>query len=157
MSETAPLLKAVVDTNLFVSGTIFRSGVPNALLRAWRERAFIVVMSAAQRQELRVVLNRPKIRTTYDVTDHELAALFRDLRSFAVSTLLASEFPVGVRDEKDRQIVAAAFCGPADYLITGDNDLLVLAGDPRLGTLQIVTARAFLDVPVAQAQSSSGS
>lgn len=30
--------------------------------------------------------------------------------------------------------------------MTGDDDLLVLAGAPRLGTLRIVTAREFLDV-----------
>ena len=29
-------------------------------------------------------------------------------------------------------------------MITGDSDLLVLAGDPRLGKLRIVTVAAFL-------------
>ncbi|HSH81667.1 MAG TPA: putative toxin-antitoxin system toxin component, PIN family, partial [Herpetosiphonaceae bacterium] len=54
-------------------------------------------------------------------------------------------FPVAVRDVKDAHVLAAALDGSADYLITGDDDLLVLADDPRLGTLQIVTIRVFLD------------
>jgi predicted nucleic acid-binding protein len=91
------------------------------------------------------VLTRPRIRSRYDVAEQELTELFEDLRSLASSTFLATELPVDVRDEKDRQILAAAIGGRADYLVTGDNDLLVLAGDPRLGALQIVTARTFLD------------
>lgn len=54
--------------------------------------------------------------------------------------------PVSVRDPKDEHILAAALGGEADYLVTGDQDLLVLAGDPRLGSLQIVTVAAFMDI-----------
>lgn len=41
-------------------------------------------------------------------------------------------------------ILAAALGGGADYVVTGDADLLVLNGDPRLGNLRIVTAGDFL-------------
>jgi len=51
---------------------------------------------------------------------------------------------VAIRDPKDIHLLAA-LGGDADYLITGDADLLVLAGDPTLGPLRIITARAFLD------------
>jgi predicted nucleic acid-binding protein len=57
-----------------------------------------------------------------------------------------SSLPIDVRDEKDERVLEAALGGRADYLVTGDNDLLVLAGDPRLGALRIVTARAFLEL-----------
>ncbi|HEX5501645.1 MAG TPA: hypothetical protein VFW96_03425 [Thermomicrobiales bacterium] len=43
-------------------------------------------------------------------------------------------------------VLAAALGGSADYRVTGDDDLLALAGDPRLGALRIVTVRAFLDL-----------
>jgi predicted nucleic acid-binding protein len=52
--------------------------------------------------------------------------------------------PVSVRDPKDKRMLAAAIEGAADYLVTGDQDLLVLQGDPRLGDLRIVPAARFL-------------
>lgn len=51
-----------------------------------------------------------------------------------------------VRDPKDVPILAAAIGGGADVLITGDNDLLVLSGDTRLGELRIMTAGQFLQL-----------
>jgi hypothetical protein len=40
--------------------------------------------------------------------------------------------------------VACALGGEADYLVTNAPDLLTLAGDPRLGTLRMVTAAEFV-------------
>lgn len=53
--------------------------------------------------------------------------------------------PVTVRDTKDIHLRAAALGGNADYLITGDDDLLVLNGDPALGRLRIVTVRTYFN------------
>ena len=51
-----------------------------------------------------------------------------------------------MRDPKDEPILAAALGGGADYLVTGDADLLIYRGDSRLGSLQIVTVHQFLAV-----------
>lgn len=51
-----------------------------------------------------------------------------------------------IRDEQDTHVLAAAISGSADYLVSGDQDLLSVAGDPRLGALKIVPPRAFLNV-----------
>jgi predicted nucleic acid-binding protein len=58
--------------------------------------------------------------------------------------------PVPVRDPSDEHILALAITGNADYLVTGDDDLLTLAGDPRLPGLQIVTFVAFLGILARQ-------
>ncbi|MGH2615596.1 MAG: PIN domain-containing protein [Thermomicrobiales bacterium] len=58
----------------------------------------------------------------------------------------STNIPVPLRDPNDEQILAAALGGDADYLVTGDNDLLDRQGDPRLSTLKIVTAAQFLAV-----------
>jgi len=49
-----------------------------------------------------------------------------------------------LRNPNDAHILAAAIAGGADYLVTGDRDLLVLGGDPALGSLRIVTPAEFL-------------
>lgn len=46
------------------------------------------------------------------------------------------------RDPEDDYLLAYALVGKADYLVTGDRDLLVLGS---VGKTKIVTAQQFLD------------
>lgn len=150
MSESSAKLRAVVDSNLFVSGTILKRGTPYALLEAWRAQRFIHLLSARQHRELSEVFRRPAITYEYHLTQAELNELFTGLDG-AVRVEPVASLPVPVRDPKDEPILAAALGGGADYLVTGDNDLLTLSGDPRIGQLKIVTASAFLAVLAGQA------
>ena len=59
---------------------------------------------------------------------------------------LTSALPVAVRDVKDEMILAPAVEGAANYLVTGDDDLLTLNGTSALGTLRIVPVRDFLAI-----------
>jgi predicted nucleic acid-binding protein len=63
---------------------------------------------------------------------------------------------LAVRDSKDEPILASGLGGRADYLVTGDKDQLVLAGDPGLGTLKIVTVTEFLAVLAQRASGEAG-
>ena len=47
------------------------------------------------------------------------------------------------RDPKDDAVVACAVEGEADYIVSGDQDLLVLG---RYETVQVVTPRQFVDI-----------
>ncbi len=143
---SAPLVSAVVDTNLLVSGTVSKRGNPAALLDAWRRNAFLLLLSDAQRREVTEVFSRPRIVERYQIPDDELQALFSLLETQTRRVPLQEPLPLQVRDPKDNHILAAALGGRADYLVTGDDDLLSLAGDARLGPLEIVTVRVFLDV-----------
>ncbi len=49
--------------------------------------------------------------------------------------------PKVTRDWKDDYLLAYALVGQADYLVTGDNDLLVLQ---QVGNLSIVSPQEFL-------------
>lgn len=143
MPERGPL-KAVVDTNLFVSGAISKRGLPAQMLDLWRRRLFLVVATAALTAEVVEVLNRPRIKQRYHLTDEDLAEIHALLATVAVTVTPQDPLPVDVRDPKDRKVLAAALGGEADYLITGDDDLLTLGGNPRLGRLRVVTVREFL-------------
>jgi putative PIN family toxin of toxin-antitoxin system len=102
-------------------------------------------VSPLLREEYARVLPRPKFRRAYGLTPEVVADLLALIDARAVAVAPAAQLPVEVRAPKDTMVLAAALGGAADYLVTGDEDLLALAGDPRLGTLRIVTARAFLD------------
>ncbi len=61
---------------------------------------------------------------------------------------ISGEIPAVTRDPKDDYLLAYALVGEADYLVTGDNDLLVLGqvegGDGAVA--RIVTPRAFAGI-----------
>ncbi len=61
--------RAVLDTNIFVSGLINPKGPPAALLKALRSRRFTLVSSPPINEEMIEVLNRPYIRDRYGLGD----------------------------------------------------------------------------------------
>ena len=152
MSDSSPLPAAVLDTNLIVSGAITPHGLPNHVLRALERDAFRLISSPDLAAEVRGVLSRPAIRERYrpdpTIVDAELAAL----EARMVRPLPLDALPVHCRDPKDDPVLACALGGQADYLVTGDADLLALDGHPALGALRIVTPRAFLDLLAQQPQ-----
>jgi predicted nucleic acid-binding protein len=74
-----------------------------------------------------------------------VAALLRRMRVQGERILPMEMVPVAVRDVKDIHLLVAALGGNTDYLVTGDDDLLILNGDPALGSLRIVTVRTYFD------------
>jgi putative PIN family toxin of toxin-antitoxin system len=138
------LVRAVLDTNLFVSALISRGGLPSLLLAHWRARRFQLLMTPDLFREIRDVLRRPRLSARYGLTPEEVATLLSLItrRALLVEPRLA--LPVAVRDPDDEIVLAAALAG-ADYLVTGDDDLLALAGEAALGALKIVTPRRFLE------------
>jgi len=141
-------LRVVIDTNLFVSGIIIKHGNPFDLLEAWRAGLFAVLMSDEQQAELEEVLHRPAIQKKYGLADEEIATLFRLLDMTAPRVRSRRRLPVKVRDSKDEMILGSALGGKADYLITGDTDLLTLQGEPGLGSLRIITVVDFMSTLV---------
>lgn len=143
MSGSSARPRSVVDTNLFVRGAISPRGAPRRLLEALYDQRFHLLVSEEQFGELSDGFRRPRLLKLFRYRRGELATLFA-LISTSPPVKPATAIPVQVRDPKDVKILAAALGGDADYLVTGDGDLLEHQGDPRLGKLQIVTAAEFL-------------
>ncbi len=136
--------RVVLDTNLFVSGLISPAGTPHQLLRLWEQEQITLLTSAELISEVARVLQRPAIRQKYHLTDQLISALLTSLSQATEFVTPQTSLPVHSRDPKDDKLLALALGGNADYLITGDNDLLVLDGDPALENLRIITAALFL-------------
>ena len=143
MTKNKPV-KVVVDTNLFVSGLILKRGNPYELLEAWRQKAFVLLISDALETEIAEVLIRPEIKQKYHLSSEEVESTLRLLQTDALLTSPAPTLPVALRDPKDEKVLALAIGGEADYLVTGDGDLLSVHDDPGLGELRIVKPTAFL-------------
>jgi putative PIN family toxin of toxin-antitoxin system len=139
------LLRVVLDTNVFVSGTILPGGVSTEIFQAWRQETFELLTSRAQVAELIDVLDRPKFAQRYNVGIAEIAALVRRIEASAVILNSLDPPVIELRDPDDAIILATAKTGSARFLVTGDDDLLSVRDDSRLLPLQIVRPAEFLD------------
>lgn len=135
------MLKAVVDTNVVVSGTILSYGNPFEILEAWRQGEFILVTSPEIIAEIEEVLRRPKIFQKYRLTETLLTQLITLFNEEAVVVAPGHSDPLPGIETADLKFLACAAAGTADYLVSGDRALLDLK--VYNGT-RIVTPRAFL-------------
>ena len=141
----ANLPRVVLDTNVFVSGTILPVGTANKILETWRQNAFELLTSRAQVAELIDVLERPKFAQRYNVGVAEIAALIRRIEVSAVTLDSLDPPAIELREPDDAIIPATAMTGNARFLVTGDDDLMSVRDDPRLLSLEIVRPAEFLD------------
>ena len=143
-------LRAVVGTNISVSGLITADGFPYQLLEAWRAGAFILLVAPPQREELERILKRPIFSQRYGLTEERIDYWLLLVDALGLSVSVRRRLPVHVRDRRDDHILAAALGGHADYLVTGDEDILALDAHPRLKSLRIVRVTEFLELLSSQ-------
>ncbi len=138
-------LRVVVDTNVLVSGVIVPHGNPYKIILLLLENRISFIFSNALHKELADVLSRSKF-ANYITSKEQKMIRTRLLEQETTNVNLSPNLTLRVRDTKDEIILCAAIEGKADYIITGDEDLLVLNGSPELGKLKIVTAKVFLSI-----------
>ena len=136
-------VKAVIDTNVLVSGLLVAEGSPRQVLDAWLDGRFTLVTSPYQLEEVTHVLAYPRVAERICLEPAELAAILSGLLTLVVLTPGDLQRPGVTRDPKDDAIVACAEEGEADYIVSGDHDLLSL-GEYR--TIQTLTPRQFLEL-----------
>ena len=118
-------LRVVLDTNVIISGLISHKGPPAVILKALKAGAFILVTSPAINKEILEVMDRPRLRDKYGLTEHMFDIAFILWEQAEVIT----DLPVvkASKDPDDNKFLEAAHGGLAHYLVTGDmKDLLSL-------------------------------
>jgi putative PIN family toxin of toxin-antitoxin system len=137
------VLRVVLDTNVLVSALMKPGSVPDLLLtRFVRHSTFELVLSTAILEELRRVVGYPAVRKRIHASDEELELWLQMLDLLSTPVEVTTRLPGILRDADDEPILATAVDGRADFIVTGDDDLLALGGHDRI---RIVTPRAFLD------------
>jgi len=115
----------VLDTNVLFSGVASPDGIPASILEAWRIGGLRVVLSQHILEELVRVL--PRLRKA-SMTPIEIRTLAETFWLRAEIAEPDSELDPDLRDPADQLVLATLRVSQADYLITGDKDLLALAG-----------------------------
>jgi uncharacterized protein len=122
-------LRVVLDTNVLLSGIAYPASVPGKIISAWRHGALEVVLSAYILDELRRVL--PRLKRRHGLSALEIEDLVDILSIQAEVIEPVSQAESSLRDAGDQPVLntllTALEVAGANYLVTGDNDLLVLA------------------------------
>ncbi|MEW6775911.1 MAG: putative toxin-antitoxin system toxin component, PIN family [Bdellovibrionota bacterium] len=121
-------MRIVLDTNVFVSAMLVPASIPARIMDAWRSGSFVLVTSEVLLEELEEVLFRRKIRRRLELSDEEIRSYLALIPFNADVVAPAPVVPHVPRDRDDKMVLGTFLAGKADYLITGDEDLLELAG-----------------------------
>jgi putative PIN family toxin of toxin-antitoxin system len=117
-------IRVVLDANVLVSGLAYPKGIPGQIVEAWLTGSLVVVLSRYILDEMVRVLPRlPANRRTPE----EIRDLAESFLSSAQIVVPDSKIEPALRDPADQQILGTLRASQADYLITGDKDLLALA------------------------------
>ena len=131
-------LKVIIDTNLWVSFLIGKqmTSLKELIINGEVQPIF----SEESLNELEIVTQRPKLQRYFPKEKVNELLIFLN----AISLLVEIKSQVIVcRDPKDNYLLALAKDSQADYLITGDQDLLILE---RFDQTQIISYRDFLSL-----------
>jgi uncharacterized protein len=128
-------LRVVLDTNVLVSGLAYPQSIPGRILSVWRRGGLDLVLSRYILDEMVRVLPRLKRITLNPAEIRDLADSFMFLAEVVEPN---GEVDETLRDASDQLVLGTLRAARADYLITGDKDLLALSG-----RYPIVTPAAF--------------
>ena len=120
-----PTLRVVLDTNVLASGIAYGNGIPARIVGAWDQGAIKVVLSRYILGELARILPRFDYKLHWKPSEYEDLIDILTLRAELVEP--ESLDPKSVRDPNDIPVLGTLLASRADYLITGDDDLLSLA------------------------------
>lgn len=137
----APLMRAVLDSNILLSALISPHGAPHRIYEAWQGRRFDIVTCRTQLDEIRRASRYPKLRAI--LQPHRVGAMVN-----ALAGSVLPDPPLGEHeadDPDDAWLLALAEASGAEWLVTGDRRSGLLARG-RVGRARILTAAAFCDM-----------
>lgn len=115
--------RVVLDTNVILSALLFRSGRVSWIGDAWKGRRLIPLVSKETLVELLRVLAYPKFKLTPAEQQSVLEAFLPYAETVQVNNNQALP---KCRDQHDQKFLLLAKQGQADFLVTGDADLLAV-------------------------------
>lgn len=116
--------RVVFDTTTVVSALLFTSGRLAWLRNHWAERGCTPLISRATAAELERVLRYPK----FHLSSAERHELLGEYLPWCEVVEITDRCISACRDEKDQPFLDLAQSGKAEFLVSGDQDLLALTG-----------------------------
>jgi uncharacterized protein len=128
-------MRAVIDTNVYVSALVF-GGVPRSVFEHAEKGTFALAVSAAIQEETARIL-----REKFGWSTAKCTEALKPMWEIADVVIPQCNLSV-LEDETDNRILECADEAGADFVVSGDNDLLSLTSFEGIA---ILTVRQFLD------------
>lgn len=129
----------ICDTNVLVSSLFRRNSPPSEAITYIKSITGGLAFSDETFQELSEVLQRPKFDKFISVQTRRI--FLEEIQEVASFYEILQKTDI-CRDPKDNKFLDVALASHTEYLITGDEDLLVLES---IGNTAIITPRNFVD------------
>jgi putative PIN family toxin of toxin-antitoxin system len=135
-------MRVLFDTNIFISYLLFpdREGIIQSIIEAGFAESYTLLLPEDLVRELsNKVAQKPYLAK--HITKQQTKVFIDALTLIAeVVPSITEPIPTISRDKKDDYLLAYAMVGEADYLVSGDEDLLIVQ---RVGAVQIISPKAF--------------
>lgn len=119
------MTRAVVDTNILIRALIKPQGTVGPVLTRLRNGDYTLLYAEPLLDELMAKLALPRIRDKYHLANDDVETVLA-LILLRGEPVIPQRRITACRDPKDNIVLEVAVAGEADYIVTGDNDLLVL-------------------------------
>ena len=135
-------LRAVIDTNLFISGLFARDSLSAQLQDLWINQDFELVTSVEIIKEISRVLSYPRIQKRFKPMEVNIRRFFRLIFQKAVISKDIYQTDKIVDDPTDNKFLACALEKKADYIVSRDPHLRNLK---HYHGIQVVDATTFIE------------
>ena len=131
-------MKVVIDTNVVISGVFF-NGTPRKVLKMWFENRFSVACCEEILEEYEKTLIKLMAKYSHPSRiDEIISILVKNMEM--IENVYHGRYS---RDPKDDKFINCALSASAEYIISGDEDLLVLK---KVGKINILPPSKFAEI-----------
>ena len=136
------MTRSVIDTNILIRALIRPQGTVGPIIVRFEERKFTLIYSEILLAELDETLRLPRIMKKHNLTDQTITAYIVLLKKYGDKVEPTRTINV-CRDLDDNRVVEAAVEGKADFVVTGDDDLLILK---QFENIRFIQPKEFLEI-----------
>lgn len=133
-------MRVAIDTNVFISTIIKPENRVGMIVVRMRSGEYTLLYSEEMLEELTRVITRDKIWKKYKLTDDTFNAFLNSIVEHGERVQVFTVVNI-CRDPDDNLLLSLALDGKADYIVSGDKDLLDLI---QIQEIPIITPSAFL-------------
>ncbi len=141
-NEREKPVKAVIDTNVLVSGLFAESGTVAELMGLWFDGRFELVTSEEILSELYRVLHKPTIQEHFKPSEDDIVEYLDTIREKAIITPDIYQTDRIKKDTTDNKFLACALEAKADYIVSGDKHLREIK---HFHGIKIIDVKAFVE------------
>lgn len=134
-------MRIVLDTNVVISRYLSPTGTPAKLFTHWERQSFDVLVSEPILAEYAEALLYPHIQALHKKTKQDVKLIIDRFRKIGKMVIPSEEVTIVKNDPDDNKFLACALSGHAEFLVSGDRDLLTVK---EYRGVYILTPQAFL-------------